>query len=262
MIQDWHILKTGIDTVGDEEEDECTENTYRDRMTRVGPDCFVRAAFRDHRRLRDEEALLANVPNYSDEQLRKLVALFNIFGICSKGLIVGMEALKRYPDDPYLLARALRAARHIDRSGLGSNLFVRLVYAVPRDQLDVDGYQEAIRFLLPSAEQDHELCRELLGDYHRFFPDDAAYWLFLCELELALGNRAAAGDALKTAFDRLPSEWKDLGENASPRELGKLVDRCCEAGRDYEREHEAFQQARELRRRLEQSSPQEPGKKK
>lgn len=264
MIKDWRLLKKIYGEEGEEVVDS-RDLTEKELLEYVGPDSEIRAEFNAFRRFRDEEALMKHVKNYSDAQLRKLVMLFSAFSLHSKALIVGIEALNRFPDDPELLTLTLRAARHVDRGGAGQHLLVKLIFKIPRAKLDYGGYQEALWFLLPNAAEDHELCRELLKDYsaklekdeHADLPDEIAYWLLLSELELALGNREAADNALETLFEKLPPDWKALGGEVSPAQLRDMIDRCYQLGRDYMREFELVKRAWAMRRRLAHRAPEE-----
>ena len=264
MIKDWRLLKIIYDKDGEEEVD-ARDFTEKELLEYIGPDSDLRAEFNAFRRFRDEEALMENVKHYSDEQLRKLVMLFSAFSLHSKALIVGIEALNRFPDDPELLTLCLRAARQVDRGGAGQHLLVKLIFKIPRSELSYEGYQEALWFLLPNAAEDCELCRELLKDYSARLkkdhcadlPDEIAYWLLLSELELSLGHREAAGSALETAFEKLPPDWKELGGEVSSAQLRDMIDRCYPLGRDYMREFELVKRAWTIRRRLAFRAPEE-----
>lgn len=250
MMKDWNNLKRLMFEPGGEVDE--TQRCLEKEAPQEPPfsDERTLAAFLAVQPTPDERTLMKTVCHYTDDQLQKNLLLYNCFSDWTKALIVGLEALKRNQNEPYLLTLCLRAARHTGCIEIGRQLLARLICDIPRDQMDCDGYLEAIRFLLLSENPDHALCRELLGDYHARFPDDLEHWLLLSELECALGNDAAASAALKTVFDRMPPGWKACGEAPSPGQLKEMVDRCYEAGRDYAREHELHSRAWRLKRRM------------
>ena len=199
--KDWQILKCLYNSE-DGYEDECSSEVYSEReiLEYIGTDDVIRAEWTAFQLFRDEGELRKHVADYPVESLQKLMMTFICFDQFSKALLVGKEGLKHHPNDPQLLTYCLRAASHADRGGAGQHLFVKLFYDIPREKLPNDGYQEAVRFLLPTAKMDEALCRELLKDYHHFYPSNQEYWLLLSELELALQNNTDAMAALKSAM--------------------------------------------------------------
>lgn len=257
MIKDWRILKRVYDENGEEEVESC-DFTVKELLEYVGDDSEIWAEFNAFRQFRDEEALMENVSHYKIDQIVRLITLFNAFSLWSKGLIVGLEAISRPKEKmnpklyPYLLTLTLRAARHVDPHGVAQHLFVKLIYDIPKEELDYDAYQEAIQFLLVSPREDYEICKALLEEYHDRYKNDTEYWLYLGELEYALENFEEADDALSMVFERLPDDWKECGEEMTPRKRSELIDRCYQLGRDYAREHELVKRAWKLRRLLNQ----------
>ena len=250
MKKDWDILKRLFFESADESADghaRCLERTAHDARFPDARTLIVYLAVQPTPR---EETLLKNVCNYTDIQLRRSLLLYTCFSNWTECMIVAAEALNRYSDDPYLLTLCLRAARHNGSSELGQRAFARLIDDIPRDQLDCDGFQEAILFSLSAADSDPAPCRALLDDYHTRFPEDPEYWLLLSKLEHMQGDDAAADAALRTVFDRMPQDWKACGKAPSPEQIKALIDSCHEAGRDFEREYDLCEQAWELEKLL------------
>lgn len=184
MNIDWERLSQLIDTTEDDEDEvETLERKNFPDFENMSPDELM-----DHvayEQARDLEILRASARNYTLENLRKMMLLSFCFDQMDKALIIGEEAFRRFPDEQDMLIYTVRAATKSDRLR-GQHAFVRLIYGTPRDELTVEGYQAAVRYLLCTARNDpydEELARELLEDYRSHHSDDPEWNLLSAELE-------------------------------------------------------------------------------
>lgn len=183
MDNDWKLLMQLIECAEDEEEaEEYTERDYQ-AFEEMTPEEL--REFFISQRANELELLRTHVHNYSLENMRKLILLNICFNDLEKALIIGEEALRQYPDEQDMLIYTVRAATKIDRSR-GKEAFMKLTHDISRNNLSAEGYRAAIRYLIPTIQQDQSLVRELLSDYKLYYPDDQE-WGFLCyEADAAL----------------------------------------------------------------------------
>lgn len=185
MDNDWKLLMQLIECTEDEEDaGELAEQEYQ-AFEEMSPEEL--RIFFISQRANELELLRTHVHNYSLENMRKLILLNICFHDAEKALIIGEEALRQYPDEQDMLIYTVRAATSIDRSR-GKEAFMKLTHDISRNNLSAEGYRAAIRYLIPTIQQDQSLVRELLCDYKLHHPDDQE-WIFLChEADAALKN--------------------------------------------------------------------------
>ena len=183
MENDWKLLMQLIECTEDEEDaGELAEQEYQ-AFEEMSPEEL--RIFFISQRANELELLRTHVHNYSLENMRKLILLNICFNDLEKALIIGEEALRKYPDEQDMLVYTVRAATKIDRSR-GKEAFMKLTREISRNSLSAEGYRAAIRYLIPAIRQDQSLVRELLSDYKLYYPDDQE-WGFLCyEADAAL----------------------------------------------------------------------------